>query len=205
MLVGYCDDLGTKRTLGPFRDLIGSVGTEVALALRDGGDQDRILAALRTELDWQGHPTLLVVEDVHWADDATLDALQYLARRVAHLPTVLVLTYRDDEVSPGHPLHVLLGGISGAGRIHRLPLGNLSAQAVRQLTTGSHLNPDRVYSVTSGNPFFVAELVSSDGDTAVPPTVVDAVLSRFGRLDGSTQDAVRQLAVIPSTVDRWVA
>ena len=74
MLVGYCDDLATPRTLGPFRDLVGSVGTELSHAVMDGSERDRVLTALRTELTWPDHPTVLVIEDVHWADDATLDA-----------------------------------------------------------------------------------------------------------------------------------
>ena len=78
MLVGYCDDLATPRTLGPFRDLAGGVGTELSRAVADGSDRDRVLTALRTELTWPEHPTVLVIEDVHWADDATLDALRYL-------------------------------------------------------------------------------------------------------------------------------
>jgi predicted ATPase len=56
LLVGHCDDLGTPRTLGPFRDLIGSVGTELTRALREGGERDAVLTALRSELDWAGHP-----------------------------------------------------------------------------------------------------------------------------------------------------
>src|SRR5215472_18661138 len=111
MLVGYCDDLATPRTLGPFRDLVGSVGTEFSRAVTDGSDRDRVLAALRAELDRAEHPTVLVIEDVHWADDATLDALRYLIRRIADLPAVLVLTYRDDELHRKHPLHGLLGGL----------------------------------------------------------------------------------------------
>ena len=101
MLVGYCDDLATPRTLGPFRDLVGSVGTELSRAVTDGSERDRELTALRTELTWFDHPTVLVIEDAHWADDATLDALRYLIRRIADLPAVLVLTYRDDELNRG--------------------------------------------------------------------------------------------------------
>jgi ATP/maltotriose-dependent transcriptional regulator MalT len=104
MLVGYCDDLAAPRTLGPFRDLVGSVGTELSRAVTDGSERDRVLTALRTELTWPEHPTVLVIEDVHWADDATLDALRYLIRRIADLPAVLVLTYRDDELNREHPL-----------------------------------------------------------------------------------------------------
>ena len=83
LLVGHCDDLGTPRTLGPFRDLVGQVGAELTRALAEGGERDAVLAALPAELDWAGHPTVLVVEDVHWADEATLDVLGYLARRIA--------------------------------------------------------------------------------------------------------------------------
>src|SRR3984957_11767242 len=108
MLVGYCDDLATPRTLGPFRDLAGSVRTELRRAAADGSGRDRVLTALRTELTWPEHPTVLVIEDVHWADDATLDALRYLIRRIAELPAILVLTYRDDELNREHPLHGLL-------------------------------------------------------------------------------------------------
>jgi len=109
MFVGYCDDLATPRTLGPFRDLVGSVGAELSRAVTDGHDRDRLLSALRAELDWPAHPAVLVIEDVHWADDATLDALRYLIRRIGSLPAVLVLTYRDDELSREHALTGLLG------------------------------------------------------------------------------------------------
>ena len=68
LLVGYCDDLATRRALGPFRDLVGSVGAELTRALQEGGDRNQLLDALRTELSWAGHPTVLVIEDVHWAD-----------------------------------------------------------------------------------------------------------------------------------------
>ena len=123
LLVGHCDDLGTPRTLGPFRDLVGQVGAELTRALAEGGERDAVPAALRAELDWAGHPTVLVVEDVHWADEATLDVLGYLVRRIASLPAVLVLTYRDDELTREHPLQQLLGQASASGRVHRLPLG----------------------------------------------------------------------------------
>lgn len=117
MLIGYCDDLATPRTLGPFRDLAGRVGTRLSRALGDGGDRDGLLAALYAELDWADHPAVLVVEDVHWADDATLDALRYLIRRVAALPAVLILTYRDDELGREHGLQGLLGQASRSDQV----------------------------------------------------------------------------------------
>ena len=210
MFVGYCDDLATPRTLGPFRNLVGSVGAELSRAVTDGHDRDRLLSALRAELDWPGHPAVLVIEDVHWADDATLDALRYLIRRIGGLPAVLVLTYRDDEVSREHALAGLLGQAARSEDVRRLPLRRLTADAVRELSTGSAVNPADLFTLTAGNPFFVTELLASArllagaGSEPVPPSITDAVLARVGRLDRAVQDVLEQLAVIPAALDRWL-
>src|SRR5258705_1091466 len=119
LLVGYCDDLATPRVLGPLRDLMGSVGSALSHALQSG-DRSQVIDALRAELDWPEHPTVLVVEDVHWADEATLDVLRFLVRRIASLPAVLVLPYRDDELTRDHPLGRLLGLAPGTPRLRRL-------------------------------------------------------------------------------------
>ncbi|MFI6340181.1 AAA family ATPase [Streptomyces sp. NPDC050535] len=202
VLLGECDDLTTRRPLGPFRDLVASVGPELAGVLPEGGDRHLMYDALRAELSRAPHPAVLVVEDVHWADEASLDVLRFLVRRVERLPAVLVLTYRDDELGREHPLRHLLGQVSRAERVHRLPLSRLSPDAVRRLSATSELDPARVYQVTSGNPFFVAEVVAAGGTGGVPPTVVDAVLARLRGLDDTTRDALEQLAVVPSAVER---
>ncbi len=204
MLIGYCDDLTTPRTLGPFRDLVGSVGTELRSAVTDGSDRDRVLAALRTELTWPEHPTVLVIEDVHWADDATLDALRYLVRRIADMSAVLVLTYRDDELNREHPLHGLLGQASRSDDVQHLPLSRLSQRAVLRLSEGSSVDANDLFALTAGNPFFVHELLATAQGERVPPTIADAVLARVRSLDASTQDVLEQLAVVPSAVERWL-
>ena len=209
MFVGYCDDLATPRTLGPFRDLVGSVGAELSRAVTDGHDRDLLLSALRAELDWPEHPAVLVIEDVHWADDATLDALRYLIRRIGNLPAVLVLTYRDDELSRD-ALTGLLGQAARSEEVRRLPLRRLTADAVNKLSTDSAVNPADLFALTSGNPFFVTELLASARMLAgaasepVPPSITDAVLARLRRLDRAVQDVVEQLAVIPAALDRWL-
>jgi DNA-binding CsgD family transcriptional regulator/energy-coupling factor transporter ATP-binding protein EcfA2/tetratricopeptide (TPR) repeat protein len=200
LLVGYCDDLATPRVLGPLRDLIGSVGTALTEALV-AGDRGRVIDAMRGELDWAGQTTVLVVEDVHWADEATLDVLRYLVRRIAAMPAVLVLTYRDQEVTRDHPLQQLLGVTPSA---RRLRLTGLSAGAVRQLGAGSGLDTDRVFEVTSGNPLFVNEVLRSGDLGHVPQTIVETVQARLSDLDSASRDAVERLAVIPSAVERWL-
>ncbi|WP_448002598.1 ATP-binding protein [Agromyces bauzanensis] len=196
VLVGACDALSTPRTLGPLRDLTPFVGARLGDALR-AGDREEVFAALHEELA-STPGTVLVVEDVHWSDEATLDALRFLARRIDRLPAVLVLTYRDDELDRGHPLARLLGDLRS--NVRHLALRRLSTDAVGTLTAPLGLDPDRVFALTGGNPYFVSELVATADAARVPPTVVDAVAARLRRLDPATQEHVEQLAVVPSAV-----
>jgi DNA-binding CsgD family transcriptional regulator len=206
LLLGCCDDLATPRTLGPLRDLAGSVGRGLAAALEgalDGTDRAGLLDALRAELAGGGRPTVLAVEDVHWADEATLDALCFLVPRVADLPAVLLLTYRD-ELDRGHPLHRVLGHAARARRVRRLPLSRLSPRAVRRLAEGSPLDAGQLFAVTSGNPFFVTELLAAGDAGSVPPTTAEAVLARIRDLDRSAQELLELLAVVPAGLERWL-
>ena len=134
MLVGSCDALATPRTLGPLRDLAASVTPKLAEALRSG-DRDEVISALYDELS-SGPATMLVVEDVHWADEATLDTLRFLVRRIAELPVVVVLTYREDEREREHPLTQLLGDLGHGDQVQRLELRRLSGDRCPTLTEG---------------------------------------------------------------------
>jgi DNA-binding CsgD family transcriptional regulator/tetratricopeptide (TPR) repeat protein len=192
LLVGYCDDLATPRVLGPLRDLVGKVGTALTEAL-GSADRARVFEAFRAELDRPRQPTVLVVEDLHWVDEATLDVLRFLVRRIAGLPVVLVGTYRDDEIGAGHPLHGLLGV---ATPVRRLPLRRLSAEAVEQIA-GSRAR--EIFAITDGNPFFVTEVLGAG--EGVPVTITEAVHARLHALDESCRDALALLAVVPSAVD----
>ncbi|SFR69024.1 regulatory protein, luxR family [Agromyces sp. CF514] len=197
VLVGSCDALATPRTLGPLRDLAPFVGARLAGALR-AGDREEVFDALRDEL--AGSPgTVLVVEDVHWADEGTLDALTFVARRIDALPVLLVLTYRDDEVDQGHPLARLLGDVHA--NVRHLAIARLSRAAVAGIAADRGLDPEQVFDLTLGNPYFVGELVASADADHVPRSVVDAVTGRLHRLPPDVRVQVEQLAVIPSAVD----
>jgi DNA-binding CsgD family transcriptional regulator/tetratricopeptide (TPR) repeat protein len=196
--VGVCDDLITPRTLGPFHDAVRWRGGPLAEALHAGGDRDRVFNAVIEELSHPSDVTVVVVEDVHWADDATLDVLQFVARRIDSLRALVVLTYRDADLRDAHPLRSMLG--SAAGRaVRHIAVPRLSPDAVGVLSAATDHDAEAVFAVTAGNAFFVTELLAGGGDT--PATVVDAVLARMRQLEPATQRALEQLSVVPTRVE----
>jgi DNA-binding CsgD family transcriptional regulator/tetratricopeptide (TPR) repeat protein len=201
VLLGICDDLGTPRTLGPFRDMARGAGGLLVAAVDAGADRDTVLEAVHREL--AGRPTLMVVEDLHWADDATLDVVRWLAWRIAALPSLLVLTYRDDELRDDHGLRRVLGALARQDT-ERVGLRRLSPAAVEELSAASGADADAVLQATGGNPFFVSEVLANP-DEPVPATVRDAVLARLDGLSDDTRRALELLSTVPGQVERWLA
>jgi DNA-binding CsgD family transcriptional regulator len=197
LLTAACDDLVTPRTLGPLHDAAVATDGPLAAALAGEEVHDAVFGAVLEELAL-ATPTVLLIEDAHWADDATLDVLGYAARRIAPLGALIVLTMRDDAIAPGHPLHRLLGVLAG-GPVHRLELAPLSRAAVAALAAGTGRDPDAVHALTGGNPFFVTEALTAAPED-VPASVKDAVLARLRHVSADCQDAVEQLSVVPSSV-----
>jgi DNA-binding CsgD family transcriptional regulator/tetratricopeptide (TPR) repeat protein len=196
VLLGTCDDLSIPRPLGPFRDLVGNVSPALEEALAAGAAPHDIQALLIKELDLPPRPTVLVVEDVHWADDATFDTLVVVGRRIGLLPALLVLTFRGGEAPPGHPLHATVGAIRASDSL-ALELAPLSAGAVASLAGDG---ADEVYAATAGNPFYVTELLASRTATDLPPSIANAVLGRAARLDEAGRRLVELVSVVPTRV-----
>jgi DNA-binding CsgD family transcriptional regulator/tetratricopeptide (TPR) repeat protein len=199
VLAGACDDLLTPRALGPLRDAVRHVRGPLSAALA-ADDLGEVFPAVLEELADPHRPTVLAVEDVHWADSATLDLLRHVGRRVDDLPALLLLTYRPDELGREHPLQGVLGSLGGHV-VRRLALGALSPDAVSELADGSPVDAQRLHRATAGNPFFVTEALASPDDP-VPRTVVDAVLARVHRLTPAAREVVEQLAVVPTQVEQ---
>jgi DNA-binding winged helix-turn-helix (wHTH) protein/tetratricopeptide (TPR) repeat protein len=200
VLAGAADDLSTPRVLGPIRDLVDQLPGHPVLDELHG---EQLLTALEGIASETRLPIVVIVEDLHWADDATLDVVRYVARRVRAMPVVLVLTYRDEAIEVGHPLRRVLALMRGP-QVTRILLEPLTVAAVTEMAAGTALDPEEVFSTTGGNPLFVTEvLVASPG--SLPSSVRDAVLARVGRLDADTRDALRRLAVVPAHVDRDLA
>ncbi|WP_405056594.1 AAA family ATPase [Kribbella sp. NBC_01505] len=194
VLSGACDDMLAPSPLQPLRDAVRGTSGPFVQALAEGGDLYEPLIAQFSD----GLPTVLVIEDVHWADDATLDLLRYLARRLLRLPLVLVLSFRNDELDGRHPLRVLLGSLTEAP-VHRIELVPLSAAAVRELAAAAGRDSAELYRLTNGNPFYLTEALAGPAD-AVPLTVVDATLARLQTLDQESIAVVEQMSVIPQPV-----
>lgn len=175
---GSCERLFTARPLGPLADIASKTGGRLGEVVGGGAPVHEVFAVLLDEL--RSNATLVVIEDVHWADEATLDVIALLARRLVTTHSVAIVTSRD-ELSLDHPTRLVLGDLASAG-VERLRLSPLSLRAVRQLATPHDVDADELFHRTGGNPFYVTEVLAT-GDRELPPSVRDAVLARAAGLD----------------------
>ena len=190
ILWGGCDDLLTPRPLGPLWDMaFDEPGLEEVLR---SDDRYETVGAVYELLARSLRPTVLVIEDAHWADEATLDLIRFLGRRIDRTHAILVVTFRDDEVAGDHPLRVALGDLP-SGLVERIRLSPLSMEAVAELAGD---DAEHLWKVSEGNPFFVTELISS-GDDMVPASVREAVRARLHRLSDAGHALVELVSVVP--------
>jgi DNA-binding CsgD family transcriptional regulator len=193
--LGSCDALFTPRPLAPLYDIIWQIWGDDWK--NEAVSEDRV--ALFTNIFHglaRAKTTILVFEDIHWADEATLDFIKFLARRITRIPCLFVLTYRDDEVHSLHPLRDLLGQLPNHSftRIRPAPL---SPAAVVGLAAEKGYNGQEVYSISGGNPFYVNEILASYSP-GIPDNIKDSILSVYHRLDEKTKKIWEILSVQPT-------
>lgn len=211
VLWGACDAMLTPQPLGALEDMVrplppsgSALARQLASLDTEGADRRRLFVALLDLL--AERPTLAVIEDLHWADEATLDLLRYVGRRLARTRSLLLASLRSDEVGPEHPLRAVLGDLATTGAL-RLALPPLSLEAVRRLGVGSGQDAAALHRETGGNPFFVTEVLAAGArqGMAVPATVADAVLARAGRLSSPAARAVLDAAAVAGPrVEPWL-
>src|SRR5215217_9640375 len=126
ILWGACDPLFTPSPLGPLLGVAEGSGGKLEAVVARGAMPYEVAAALAHELSARGS-TVFVLEDVHWADEATLDVLRLLARRIETVPALVVASYRDDELDRAHPLRLVLGELATSQGVSRLSVPPLSA------------------------------------------------------------------------------
>jgi DNA-binding CsgD family transcriptional regulator len=200
-LWGTCEALFTPRPLGPLYDIAQQTQTPLRALLDGEANRATLFAAVLDDLTHGPAPTIVVIEDIHWADEATLDLMKYLARRIHRTTALLIMTYRDDELRKDHPLRLVLGDLP-ADNNTRLWLPALSEVAVTALAKqgkGSH-SAKQLYAVTGGNPFFITQVLAS-GALGVPTSVSDAVLARVARLSPQACRLLNLVAVVPNRIE----
>jgi len=202
VLWASCDPLFTPRPLGPLVDLAEMTGGPLAERVSDGARPADVATTLVRELG-AGGAAVVVLEDVHWADAATLDVIWMLARRLDQAAALLLVSYRDDELSRTHPLRVVLGNLLRIQRVDRIELTGLSAAAVATLANTTDIDPRELYNRTSGNPFYVTEVLAA-ATSRIPLTVRDAVFARAAVLSPHALDLLDAVAVVPGRAESWL-
>jgi DNA-binding CsgD family transcriptional regulator len=202
LLIGACDGLRTPRPLGPLVDIAATVGGRLEEAVTSGQPVHEVFDAFIEELR-SSRGAVAVLEDVHRADEATLDILGGLGRRVERLGAFVIVTYRADELLRTHPLRLVLGDLATVPGVVRLELEPLSRDAVAQLAGPHGVDAGDLHAKTGGNPFFVTEALAG-GSSEVPATVRDAVLARTARLGTRARDVLDAVAIVPERAELWL-
>lgn len=229
VLPGQCVDLGPLATpyapitavlralaaetgMEELMDLAGPGRDALALLLPEAGTPDagspnanRVLEAVSTVLERasESRPTVVVVEDLHWADESTLAVLGFILRAFNGGQFLLAMTYRSDDVHRGHPLRAFLAEVERGRYAKTIRLGRLGRDQVRrqvQSITGTAADyelVENVFARSDGIPFFVEELLGL-GDCGaageLPSTLRDLLLARYERMEESVQYFLRVIA-----------
>lgn len=196
LLRGGCDDLRARGPLGPIREALAAAGADDLERASYGQPHEFWLDLTRALAG--DRPTILVVEDLQWADEASLDVLSYLARRVERMPVLIIGSYREAEVGSGHPLHRWLASIASHPMQLRLP--PLTLAGVEALCEGSGWDPAALFDLSGGIPFYVLGALSASMDSPLTDTVAAAVAARLDVLPPRTRVLLERMSVWPGVL-----
>jgi DNA-binding CsgD family transcriptional regulator/AcrR family transcriptional regulator/tetratricopeptide (TPR) repeat protein len=204
VMVGSCDPLATPRPLGPVLDMAAGLAVVGGAPVGADTSRDVLFERFHAELASRSRTNLVVIEDVHWADDATLDLIRFVGRRLGDVHGVVVLTARSADLPGDHPLRVALGDLATAPGVRRIDLRPLTRAGVETLADElavTDVDLDRLHDRTRGNPFLVTEALLAGGGEDVPLSVRDAVAARVARLPERSRRAVEAASVVPTRVE----
>jgi DNA-binding NarL/FixJ family response regulator len=247
VLTGHCYDLDSGSPLAPWAELLRNTSIEDGLAAqperpRDPGllmeiasTKDALADRIGTFLETLSgnYPVLLILEDLHWSDQASLELLRTIVRRVSNWRVLIIATFRDNELTLDQPLHRVLPQLVREGRPLRLDLRALTAQDIQGLVAARYQLPPvdehrlvaHLLHYTEGNPFYLEELLrtlehdqivtlTATGwrlgelaQVSVPPLVRQLIDDRVARLGPSTQRLLQLAAVIGQVIpiEHWQA
>jgi DNA-binding CsgD family transcriptional regulator len=199
ILRGHCDPLVTPSPLAPLLDIALQMKGNLLELLESKHERTALFSAILGQLLPKTKTVLLVFEDIHWADEATLAFVRYLGRRAGAHRVLLVATYRDDEVGHHAMLRALLGSLANERAVERRFLSRLSLDAVRKIARGD-ADALEIYQRTGGNPFFVHETVYRPSER-MPSTVRDAVLARADQLEPGARELLEFAAIVSARLE----
>jgi len=197
--LGGCEHLATPEPMGPLRDV--ARGSQGRFSVSPTGQLATFEGLLRLLTGGKG-PALLALEDIHWADDATLDALRWLGRRIRDAPVLVLVSFRNDEPASRDRLASLWADMPRDAR-ERIELLPLSRAAVAQLAERAGRPEPDVFGATGGNPFHVTEYLEAGGE-GVPRQVQEMTLARAARLGAAARRTLECAAIFPRQIDEAV-
>ena len=198
---GASDGVSTPQPYGPFEDMADALGPEFRRLLDSNAPRGELGRWL---LKWMavGPTRVLVIEDVQWADQATLDLLAFLARRIESLPILLLVTHRDGD-GDAPSVARILGGVASLSVFRQLPLEPLSRAGVARLASDTGIDALELHRITGGNPFYVHEVLDA-GLSRLPISVRDAVRARVAQLDERGRRALQVAAILGIRAEPWL-
>ena len=196
---GICDALFTPRPLAPLYDILVQLGKRIPESNIDTTNRTAFFTNFLQELSNRDEVNLVIFEDIHWADEATLDFIKFLSRRIIQLKCLFILTYRDTEIHSGHPLRNIMGQLN-PDSFTRIELVPLSKQAVEKMAEERGYNGNDVYRITNGNPFYVTEILASYSE-GVPDNIKDSILSVYNKMNEKTKHVWQVLSVLPTAFE----
>lgn len=197
VLWGACDPLPTPRALGPVHDVAERLAPATCAVLDSAEKPYDIFAAVYADL--RTAPSVFVFDDLHWADQGTIDLLRFVLRRMPQTQSLVIGTVRDEELGGDHPLRILLGEVARSPRAGTLTLPPLTVAGVEGLVGNRDVDAQWLHGVTGGNPFFVCEMLDHAGSD-LPTSVRDAVLARTSGLDPAAWDLLNLLTCSPGAI-----
>ena len=197
--VGACDSLFTPRPLAPLYDLASQINHEWVSEIQNSSSKSELFTRFVHHLTSSLRPAVVVFEDIHWADEATLDFIKFFARRISRSNCLFILTMREEEIGQQHAVRNVFADLP-PHTFTRLQLTPLSKMAVRMLADGSGYDGEDVYSISGGNPFYVSEILAGYS-LGVPDNIKDLVLSVYNRLGEETKDIWQLLSVVPEGLE----
>lgn len=197
--IGACDLLFTPRPLAPLYDIASQMKSGLYEKMSSISSRSELFLEFAQALTNEDKPVIVVFEDIHWADEATLDFIKFFSRRISRSRCLFILTWRDDDVYGQHPLRNVLGHLI-PGTYTRVQLAPLSEEAVGQLSEKRGYDAKEVYKISGGNPFYVNEILANYSP-GIPDNIKDSVLVIYEYISEETRSTWQLMSVITEGIE----